>query len=715
MLHSQPKLLSLSIYMLMMSCSTLSFAEAIQPSQTLETIKVQAVASDTRYTQDKSSSSTGLNLSKKQTAQSTSTVTQQLIKDKKINTLSEALNATTGVTVLKTDSSRNSITSRGYTVDRFMIDGMDYNFTGGWNSGEDLTSTDTLERVEVVRGSTGLMSGVGNASAGVNLVRKHATAIQATGELSVSHDHFNHYGMMFDYGQALNKNGSVRGRLVSSYHDGDTFINREQKGKFLVYGALDVDITKNTLLALTAKHEDNKQHGVMWGGLPSTYLNGSRIDWSVDSSIAPDWAKWDSTIEDYSLSLEHKFNERWNAKIAGNYLRSKADLALVFASLQPALDGTLNTTLYPNKYDVETTQNNIQFKVNGGFDLFGRSHQLAFGADQTQYDYDVTANTTAPYTINHVSELLNGNVANLQITGSPKPNGTLQSTKKTAFISGQFSLAEPLSLVLGTRMVNYENQNKRNIGTRWESSSRQNIDHQFTSYAGLTWEFHPNVSLYTSYTDIFQPQTNSPRRVDGSYLDKPVTGVSYEVGVKANNDANTIQGQISIFESKRENVTEAITGQLVNNTSDEQAYRYIDGEEKRQGVEIELTGQLTENLNTLVGYSWVKSQDAKGQRTNTTTPRHQLKLFGTYNIPQIDGLTLGAGVHYMSTYYSNALLTQKPVTLINAMARYQVNKQVNLQLNVDNVSNEKYVSSFGWGQIGYGEPRKATLSLTYKF
>lgn len=705
-----PQLLALTIAIKGILFSPLLFAA--DEIQTLPSIEVTATAENT-YLQKESNSSTGLNLSTKQTAQSTSTVTQQLIADKKLTTLSDALNATTGITVLKADTSRNSISSRGYAVDRFQVDGMDYNFTGGWNSGEDKTSLDTLERVEVVRGSTGLMSGIGNASAAVNLIRKHATKNEPNGELSVSLDNFMHYKTMLDYGQALNKSGSVRGRIVGSYEDGDTFIDREQKGKAVVYGALDIDISPNTLLQATAKYEDNKQHGVMWGGLPSIYNNGARTDWSVDANIAPNWSKWDSTIQDYSLSVEHKFNERWNAKFAGNYLRSQADLALVFAGLQPALDGTLNTTLYPNKYDVETTQNNIQFKVNGGFDLFGRSHQLAFGADQTQYDYDVTASSTAPYNIGNISELLSGNVAHLQITGSPKPNGSLQSTKKTTFVSAQFSLAKPLSLVLGTRMVDYENRNKRNIGTQWESSSSQNIDRKWTSYAGLTYDINKNFSIYTSYTDIFQPQTNAPRTETGSSLDKPITGTSYEIGLKASNNDDTLHGQISLFQSKRQNVTEATGTTVANSNPPEQAYRYVDGEEKRQGVEVELSGQITPRLNTLVGYSWVKSEDAKGKRTNTTTPRHNIKLFGTYDV--LDNLTIGLGANYMSTYYSNALLSQKPVTLVNAMARYKVNPQTSLQINIDNLTNEKYVQSFGWSQIGYGESRKASLSLTHKF
>lgn len=711
--NTSPRLLSRVVQSLMLgsSLATLSvtaIANEAKPSTILPTIEV--TASDELIEQ--ATSSTGLNLDKKKTAQSTSSVNKQHIDDQKLTNLSEALNATTGVTVLKTDTSRNSITSRGYAVDRFMIDGMDYNFTGGWNSGEDKTSLDTLERIDVVRGSTGLMSGVGNASAAVNLVRKHATSKERRGEISVSHDSFNHYGVMLDYGQALNQSGSVRGRFVASHNNGDTFIDRERKGKSLAYAALDVDITPNTLLALTAKYEDNQQRAVMWGGLPSTYSTGQRTDWSVDANIAPNWSKWDSNVQDYSLALEHKFNDRWSAKLQGNYLQSEADLALVFAGLQPALDGTINATMYPAKYDVKTNQSNIQLKINGGFDLLGRSHQLAFGADQSKYDYDVLQQNTASYAVSNMQQLFSGNVADLTLTGSPFPYGYSRSTKKTAFASAQLQLLDPLSLVLGTRLVDFSSENFN----RWLTApATQDIDAKLTKYAGLTFDVNKNVSLYTSYSDIFQPQSNAPRNADGAFLDKPITGVSYEFGVKANNDDNTLQGQISLFQSKRENVTEAVTGVLVANTTNEQAYRYVDGTEKRQGVEVEVTGQILPNWHTTFGYSWVKSEDAKGEKTNTSTPAQTAKLFTTYRLPMLEGLTLGLGANYMSRYYTSDVLSQKAVTVVNAMARYDVTPQTHLQLNVDNIGNEKYVSSFGWSQISYAEPRKATLSLTHKF
>ncbi|KAG1384964.1 hypothetical protein G6F59_017695 [Rhizopus arrhizus] len=75
----------------------------------------------------------------------------------------------TGVSVSVTDSERINYVSRGYTIDNFQIDGMLNTFGGSIK-----TNTDNViyERIEVIRGANGLLSGAGVPSATVNLLRK---------------------------------------------------------------------------------------------------------------------------------------------------------------------------------------------------------------------------------------------------------------------------------------------------------------------------------------------------------------------------------------------------------------------------------------------------------------------------------------------------------------------------------------------------------------
>ena len=137
------------------------------------------------------STATRLNLSIKETPQSISVVTRQQMDDFNLNTLTDVLRQTTGVTVQHLDSDRAGYSFRGYGIDNFQIDGM-LNTFGRMKSDAD---TIIYDRIEVVRGATGLTTGAGNPSATVNMIRKRPTAQwQAqTGVSGASHDNYYSY------------------------------------------------------------------------------------------------------------------------------------------------------------------------------------------------------------------------------------------------------------------------------------------------------------------------------------------------------------------------------------------------------------------------------------------------------------------------------------------------------------------------------------------
>ena len=126
------------------------------------------------YTAYSSSSSTRLNLTQKETPQSVTVITRQRLDDQKLNNLTDVLEASPGIAVTRAGlgTENDSYWSRGFQIQNFEIDGvptstrMD-NYT---------QSTAMYDRVEIVRGATGLISGMGNPSATINLIRKRPTA-----------------------------------------------------------------------------------------------------------------------------------------------------------------------------------------------------------------------------------------------------------------------------------------------------------------------------------------------------------------------------------------------------------------------------------------------------------------------------------------------------------------------------------------------------------
>lgn len=157
------------------------------------------------YTTYSSSSSTRLNLTPKETPQSLTVMTRQRLDDQRLTNLSDTLDATPGVIVLRDGLGAESdgYFSRGFEIQNFEIDGvptvkrMD-NYT---------QSMAMYDRVEVVRGATGLISGLGSPSATINLIRKRPTA-EAQASVWAEAGNWDRYGTGFDVSGPLTETGN---------------------------------------------------------------------------------------------------------------------------------------------------------------------------------------------------------------------------------------------------------------------------------------------------------------------------------------------------------------------------------------------------------------------------------------------------------------------------------------------------------------------------
>ncbi|WP_323586404.1 hypothetical protein [Aliarcobacter butzleri] len=50
------------------------------------------------------------------------------------------------------------------------------------------------------------------------------------------------------------------------------------------------------------------------------------------------------------------------------------------------------------------------------------------------------------------------------------------------------------------------------------------------------------------------------------------------------------------------------------------------------------------------------------------------------------------------------------------MAKYKIDKDLSVQLNVNNIFDEKYYTNIGfYNQVSYGDPRNFTLTMKYDF
>ena len=669
------------------------------------------------YTTSAAKTATPLKMSLRETPQSVTVVTQQRIQDQDLQTITDVVNNTTGISLNRYETNRGQINARGFELNSLMIDGVPTIYEQPWSSGEIFGSLAMYDRVEVVRGANGLMTGAGDPSASLNLVRKRASSKELKGSVEVKGGTWDTYGTMGDLSLALNEEGTIRARLVGEFNTGDSWMDMNSNQRETFYGTMDIDLSEDTTLWFGASRQENNTDSPMWGGLPVWYTDGSKTDWSRSKTTSADWSKWDTTYETYFVNLDHTFANDWQLNLSYNRGERNADSYLLYVYTYADKSGTVPMATFPAMYRTKTVQDDYSLRVSGPFSLFGREHDVAFGYIHSEQDFD--ADTRAALTgWGGISSLDDYNGHFPEPTwGGMTTYGYGDVTQKGAYAATRLNLTDDLKLILGARDSNYEKESNDIYATE---PTHTDVDHEVTPYAGIVYDLTDYMSAYASYTEIFLPQ--SERDISGQQLD-PITGESYETGLKFEFFDGRLNASAAIFQIKQDNLGES-TGVFIPGTI-ELAYEAGEGATSK-GFELEVNGELAPGWNLMAGYTQFDLENADGDDVNTLYPTKLVRTFTTYRVPGIfnDKLTIGGGVNWQDAIYTYATnpagnsekIEQDAYALVNLMARYQITENLSAQLNANNVTDEKYFDIFdAYGALTYGAPRSFTASAKYNF
>lgn len=230
------------------------------------------------YTAKATTASTGLALSLKETPQSVSVMTQQRLQDQNLTQLTDVANQVAGLTVSQSGnvgSDSSPIYSRGKSVDSYLLDGVKLLST--YSSIFQSQDTALFDRIEVVRGATGLMTGAGSASASINMVRKKPLQ-DFKASISTDLSSWDSYRFDGDISTPLNQSGTLRGRAVVAYQNSDSYIDRFNEERKVAYAVVDTDLSDKTQASLGLSYQQIYITGQARGGLPAFYSDGTRTN-----------------------------------------------------------------------------------------------------------------------------------------------------------------------------------------------------------------------------------------------------------------------------------------------------------------------------------------------------------------------------------------------------------------------------------------------------
>ncbi|WP_409418110.1 TonB-dependent siderophore receptor [Pseudoalteromonas sp. 2CM36K] len=658
------------------------------------------------YITEEAQSATKLGLTIKETPQSISVVSRALMDDFSLDDINAVLESTPGVTVEQIETDRTYFKARGFDITNFLIDGLGT----PQNSGSIQGTLDTAiyDRVEIVRGANGMMTGAGNPSATINMVLKKPT-YTTQAHASASYGSWNNKRVDIDVSTPINNEHAVR--AVFTKQDKESYLDRYETDKTIAYLAYEGKLTDDTLLSINYVNQQKDADSPLWGALPLYYTDGSPTDYDESTSTAADWSYWDNSAERIYVTLEQNLSATWVAKARYAHIKNEQNSELFYVYGTPDKDTGLGLTGYASRYDYKDTQDLFDLYASGKFELFSLEHDLSFGISQANMDfndqslYDYSTGNGFPA----MPDLATWDGIAPEATLVDKPNGSdVQNTQRSAYVSTRIKLAEPLSILAGVRYTDWETK-----GTAY-SVVQTRDDSEVIPYIGTVYDFTESLSAYASYTETFVPQKELD--INAEQL-APVIGKSSEVGLKAQILDEKVFVTLAYFDAKQKGLAVAIPGSSPTDTR----YYGSDGINS-DGFEIELSGQLTDDLSASISFSNLSIDG--DELVKDYTPENQLKMAATYQVPFIDGLTIGANYRWQDSISrvqvkdpaGNALATTKQDAygLLDLMATYEITQNVGVTLNVNNSTDEKYINSLYWEQGYYGAPRNYSLSVNWQ-
>ncbi|BBP85132.1 TonB-dependent receptor [Pseudomonas sp. Pc102] len=676
------------------------------------------------YTTGSTRTATKLPLSLRETPQSVSVITSQRIRDQKMVSLEDVLTQAPGVLYKKKSNSSDEevgIFSRGMKIENFQVDGIPTVFEPSMSSQSNDMAV--YDRVEIVRGATGLLSGIGQPSATINMVRKRPTR-EFAASIQGSAGSWDNYRSEFDVSGPMNQEGTLRGRLVAAYQTANSFTDRLSTERRVAYGVVEADLGERDTVSFGIDYQVRNCDACGYFGFPAFYSNGQRTDFKRSFNSAADWSHADRQRTSIFGTYEHRFDNAWMAKVAVTNVRDDNDVEYGWFSSNgyPDQQTGAGTNLYFAKWPSKPEQNSVDAYASGPFSLFGREHELVVGASAMRY----RSNTGAyPLWVDRSGSGWNPAIPDVyQWRGDiSKPPfnriGDLEYSQRqyAAYSTARFTLTDGLSLILGSRLSYFKvDQSSAYYG--YDPTSLKKREHgEVTPYAGLVYDLDDNHSVYASYTSIYKPQ--SSRTLEGTFMD-PTEGESYEVGAKGEYYDGRLNLSAALFESKLSNYA---VGTGLYDAFDNELVRPANI--KIKGLELEVAGELLPGWQVQAAYSHVNTYYPQGVDVNVGFPRNNVKLFSTYDLTgDLNRLTLGGGVRWESaTRYGNTQVIpgttlqakQGSYALVDLLARYRFGEHFTGTLNVDNLFDKAYYASTSVYSDLYGEPRSLTASLRWEY
>ena len=663
-----------------------------------ETIYVYGTSSG--YTQDESRGATKTDTPIVEIAQAVTVITGDLMRDQAMTGVGEALRFVPGVTVAQGEGHRDAPVLRGNTTTAdFFVDGVrdDLQYF------RDVYNTD---RIEVLKGPSGLVFGRGTGGGVINRVSKQADG-ERTRALTLGIGSFGYARASGDLGGALAD--GVDARINALYEQAGSYREEVSSERYGLAPSAAFALGAETTLRLSAEHFVDER--VTDRGVPS--INGRPFEASEKAFYGnPDLSPSEVTVNSLTAVLEHEFSDSLELRttvLYGDY--DKFYQNIFAASAVNAPNGTVQLAAY----NALTTRENLiaQTDLIWKGELAGLQHTLLLGVEAGQQKSD-NLRVEGQFPAAGGLERLTVSVADRGRTASAVfgrvSRDNLNDLNLLAvYAQDQIKLTEQLQVIAGVRFDRFDFEFDNRIG-----ADAARTDEFVSPRFGVVYEPVNDLALYASWARSYLPQSGeqfgnlTPALADFD----PEEFENTEVGVKWQPSRELLL-TAALFRLDRTNTLAPgpVAGQSV-----------LTGAQRSEGLELALQGEIMDGWDVAAAYAWQSAEisettsAAPAGRNVPLVPEQSASLWS--KVRTTDRLDLGLGLVWQDDRFatiSNAVVLPA-FTRLDAAAYYQLTDDLSVQLNVENLTGELYaVSAHNDNNITLSAPLTAKVTLSTQF
>ena len=655
------------------------------------------------------------------TPKSVTTIPKEVIRDTAATSIRELARQTPGVTLGFGEGGNafgDRIFIRGFDArNDIYVDGMR-------DAGNTSRETFAVEQAEVYKGPGGVIAGRGTPGGALNIITKRPNETQNFYQLSTMIGTDGTRRVTGDVNQVMAPGFSIRGNML--YHEsevaGRDFTEDQRWGGFFAATLKPSDTFK-----LTLDYYRLRTDGIPDFGVPANPV--TMKPWTENGLPRSTW--YGNAMRDFIRNSSDIFGVAAEWKVApGMTLTSRTRVGQNATDYLTTAPGQ-NMTNYglglvalgnPNRdqdTDFAINQTDLTTKFSTGAWQHTVVTGFEFSRESTgRYGYTPVSNGTQPL---FAPNPYRGQLNPLFNTIGPRTL-TFDATvdTKSAYLLDTIKLSEQWIINGGVRLDNY---NKTQIGSTAATTAGRE-DTVFNWHAGIVYKPVPISSFYAAIATASSPagaelDASSPTygglTVDSGRL-SPERSTGIEVGTKWELFSRKLLATAALFQTQKEDAREVV-GTSVSSTS---AFRV-------RGVELSAQGNITDKWSVFGGVVFLDTEVTKSAVASNVglemanIPTRQFSLLSKYKLT--DQLTIGGQAIYNSelkggTLVANTGFATVPWWRFDALSEYKVDKNLTVQLNVVNLTNELYYDAVyqSTNPFVYVAPGRAGyLTLSWKY